>query len=141
MNEAGPRRVLLTADTASGVWCYALELARGLARRGIAVHLATMGERPSPEQRAEVEAVQGLTLHESSYRVEWMPDSWDDVARAGSWLLELDEKLAADVIHLNHFCHAALPYRAPRLVAGHSCAFSSWRALSSEMAPPALSRY
>ena len=30
-----PRRVLMTADTVGGVWTYAIELARGLAERGV----------------------------------------------------------------------------------------------------------
>ena len=38
-----PRKVLMTADTVGGVWTYAVELARGLADRGVEVALATMG--------------------------------------------------------------------------------------------------
>ncbi len=38
-----PRKVLMTADTIGGVWTYAIELALGLADRGVEVALATMG--------------------------------------------------------------------------------------------------
>ena len=49
---AGPRRVLMTADTVGGVWTYALDLSAGLGRSGIEVVLATMGRLPPPQQRA-----------------------------------------------------------------------------------------
>ena len=34
-------RILMTADVVGGVWTYAIELARGLASRGIATTIAT----------------------------------------------------------------------------------------------------
>ena len=83
-------RVLMTADTVGGVFTYALTVAGELARHGVRVDLATMGERLRPEQWDAAHAVAGLTVHESTYRLEWMDDPWDDVARAGEWLLALE---------------------------------------------------
>jgi glycogen synthase len=131
-------KVLLTADTMGGVWTYAADLCRALLPLGVDVTLATMGERPGPAQRADV---RGIPLHESDYSLEWMPDPWTDVAAAGEWLLELERRVRPDVVHLNGYVHAALPWSAPVLVAGHSCVLSWWRAVHGCAAPPEWSRY
>ncbi len=127
----------MTADTVGGVWTYALELARALEPRGTVVGLATMGAPLSADQRAEVEAAPNVTLFESAYRLEWMESPWDDVERAGEWLLDLEDRFAPDVVHLNGYAHGALPWRAPTLVVGHSCVLSWWRAVRGESAPAA----
>ena len=44
--RSGRRRVLMTADAVGGVWTYALELAAGLDRAGVAVVFAVMGPPP-----------------------------------------------------------------------------------------------
>jgi len=131
----------MTADTVGGVWTYALDLARALAPGGVSVALATMGRLPTAAQRAEAEAVPGLTLHPSAFALEWMGDPWEDVARAGDWLLGLEDELRPDVIHLNGYAHGGLPWRAPVLMAGHSCVLSWWRAVKGGDAPPAWDRY
>jgi glycosyltransferase involved in cell wall biosynthesis len=130
----------MTADAVGGVWAYALELARALAAHGAEVHVATMGPRPGAARRAEAAAA-GVRLHESDWALEWADDPWDDVDRAGEWLLALERRLAPDVVHLNGYAHGALPWRAPALVAAHSCVCSWWRAVRGEDAPPAWDRY
>lgn len=134
-------RVLMTADTVGGVWTYALDLARALARHQVSVALATMGRLPDPAQRAEALSVPGLTLHPGDFALEWMPDPWADVARAGDWLLGLERDLAPDVVHLNGYAHGQLPWHAPTVMAGHSCVLSWWRAVKGEDAPPEWDRY
>jgi glycosyltransferase involved in cell wall biosynthesis len=129
------QRVLMTADTVGGVWTYSLELAAGLARNGLDVGLATMGSPLSPAQRQEADRVPSLRIFESSYKLEWMDDPWGDVARAGDWLLTLENEFAPDVVHLNGFAHGNLPWRAPHIVVGHSCVLSWWRAVKGEDAP------
>ena len=136
-----PARVLMTADTIGGVWTYALELARALAPHGTAVTLATMGRRLTEAQRRESRSVPGLAVEESERRLEWMDDPWDDVARAGEWLLELEARVRPDVVHLNGYAHGALPWRAPVLVVGHSCVLSWWRAVKGGTAPASWDRY
>jgi hypothetical protein len=76
----------MTTDAVGGVYTYALTLARGLTTRGVEVVLATMGPRPSPAQREAARAIPGLELVECDFRLEWMDDPWDDVARPGDWL-------------------------------------------------------
>ncbi len=134
-------KVLMTADTVGGVWTYALELARALEPQGVQIALAAMGRSLSASQWEESRAVGSLQVFESDYALEWMADPWEDVRRAGGWLLGLEARLGPDVIHLNGYAHGALPWRAPTLMVGHSCVLSWWRAVKGEDAPPTWDRY
>lgn len=131
----------MTADTVGGVWTYALDLVRALAPHGVTVALATMGAGLSPAQREAADNLETLTLFESSYKLEWMDHPWDDVAAAGRWLLELEREQRPDLVHLNGYAHAALPWSAPTLVVGHSCVLSWWAAVKGEAAPSEWTRY
>lgn len=139
--KVAPRRVLMTADTIGGVWTFALELAEGLSRAGAQVRLATLGRVPSPDQRSEALAIPGLTLRESEYKLEWMEDPWRDVAASGRWLLEMEREWKPDLVHLNSFGHAALPWRAPTVLTAHSCVASWWQAVKREPLPAEWRRY
>ena len=133
--------LLMTADTVGGVWTYALDLARALEPHGVQTTLATMGAPLSPAQREAADSIQTLTLFESAYALEWTPDPWDDVARAGAWLLDLEARVKPDLVHLSGYAHGALPWSAPVLVVGHSCVLSWWEAVKGEAAPPERTRY
>jgi glycogen(starch) synthase len=128
-------RVLVTTDTVGGVWHYAVELARALDTRGVAVVLATMGALLTGQQRAQLRGLSSLRLQESSYRLEWMQNPWADVNRAGEWLLELEREHRPGVVHLNQFAFGALPFQAPTLLVAHSCVLSWWRAVRGGPAP------
>ncbi|HEX8170844.1 MAG TPA: glycosyltransferase family 4 protein [Thermoanaerobaculia bacterium] len=130
-------RVLMTADTVGGVWTYAIELTRAL--QDMEFVLATMGRRATDAQRAELP--ENVTLVESEYKLEWQDDPWDDVAQAGEWLRALEARHAPDLVHLNGFAHGALPLHAPKLVVGHSCVLSWWRAVKHEDAPAEWNAY
>jgi glycogen(starch) synthase len=135
------RHVLMTGDAVGGVWTYALDLCRALARDQIRVTLATMGPRPSRNQLAAARLIPGLDVVASDFQLEWMDDPWADVAAAGDWLLGLEQRIAADLVHLNGFAQAALPFRAPVLVVGHSC-LSSWaEAIPGAIDPMKLATY
>jgi glycogen(starch) synthase len=134
-------KVLMTADAVGGVWTYALELCRALADHDVDVVLAVMGPAPTPSQRNDASALGNVALHVRTYALEWMPQPWDDVRRAGEWLLNLERAESPDVIHLNGYVHAALPWEAPRLVVGHSCVLSWWRAVKGESAPGEWATY
>jgi glycogen synthase len=137
----GCRRVLMTADAVGGVWDYALQLAEGLGTCGVEVTLATMGPLPRADQRAAAREVAGLRLVESDCRLEWAEQPWDDVARAGSWLLELEAQAQPDIIHLNGYAHGALAWNAPALVVAHSCVCSWWSAVRGADAPEEWAAY
>ena len=135
------KKVLMTADTVGGVWTYALELAAGLGQHGVEVALATMGAPLTPQQREASGQIPNLEVFESCFKLEWMEDAWEDVKQAGEWLLQLEGRLQPDIIHLNGYVHAALPWQAPTLVVGHSCVLSWWKAVKGEAAPPSWDRY
>jgi glycogen(starch) synthase len=132
--------VLMTTDTLGGVFTYATDLARVLAADGVRVTLAGMGGSPTPEQRTQV-AQTGARWIDSSYRLEWMDDPWADVREAGDWLLGIERRSRPDLIHLNGYAHAALPWRAPVCVVAHSCVLSWWRAVLAQPAPARYDRY
>jgi glycogen(starch) synthase len=137
----GVRRVLMTADTVGGVWTYALELTRALEAPGVEVTLATMGAPLTPGQWEEARALPNLRVEESTFQLEWMDDPWEDVRGAGEWLLGLEARVRPDVVHLNGYCHGALPWSSPTLMVGHSCVLSWWRAVRREEAPERYARY
>lgn len=130
----------MTTDTVGGVWTYALDLAAALDRRDVRVILATMGPLPTHEQRRDA-CEAGVELHESDFRLEWMADPWEDVAEAGQWLLELEQRFEPSVVHLNGYAHGSLPWRAPTLVVAHSCVCTWWEAVHGEPAPDEWDRY
>lgn len=134
-------KILMTADSVGGVWTYALELTRALEPHGVEVQLALMGPPPTPAQRADADKIPNLSLFKSDYKLEWMTDCWSDVKRAGEWLLHLAHRLCPDVIHLNGYAHANLPWPSPTLVVGHSCVFSWWRSVHGAEPPSEWQRY
>lgn len=139
----GERRpsVLMTADTVGGVWTCAVELARALGPLGLDVHLASMGAPVRPHQREPLAHLPHVTLHESRFALEWMPEPWRDVDAAGEWLLALERELQPELVHLNQFAFGALPFRAPTLLVAHSCVLSWWRAVHGTRAPDAWDGY
>jgi glycogen(starch) synthase len=131
----------MTADAVGGVWQYALELSALLARDSVRVALATMGPAPTAAQAEEAAKIPGLVLHSTPFALEWMPSPWADVDRAGDWLLRLASDTGADVIHLNGFVHAALPWRARTVVVAHSCVSSWWSAVHGQRPPREWDEY
>jgi len=136
-----PKRILMTADTVGGVWTYAMELCRALGDRGIEIALATMGAPLKHCQRAGAASLWNVRVFESDYKLEWMNEPWHDVDCAGEWLLELEDQFEPDVVHLNQYSFGALPWRAPKIVAGHSCVLSWWRATKGCEAPAEWNTY
>lgn len=130
------RRILMMSDTLGGVWTYSLELARALEAHGVQIALATMGRRLSRAQRQEAAGIHNLTIFESGYKLEWMNEPWEDVQRAGDWLLSLEQEVKPSVVHLNGYAHGALAWRTPKLIVGHSCVLSWWLAVHGAKAPP-----
>ena len=126
----------MTADTVGGVWTYCVELAHALDAE---VHLATMGRPLSAAQREEAGVF--ASLHESTFALEWQDDPWDDVDAAGRWLLDLERELTPDVVHLNGYAHAALPWAARTVVVAHSDVVSWFRAVQGVDAPAAWATY
>jgi glycogen(starch) synthase len=136
-----PKRILMTTDTVGGVWTYAVELADALRQHGITVALATMGATLTRDQRRQVRRLSNVEIFESTFKLEWMPDPWEDIERASAWLLEIARGVRPDLVHLNNFVHGNLPWKAPTLTVGHSCVLSWWRAVKRCRISPEWKRY
>lgn len=134
-------RILITTDAVGGVFTYVVSLAQELSKLGVASAVACMGPRLGPGQRAALEAVPGVLTFESDYPLEWMDDPWAGVDSAGEWLLGIARELEPDVVHLNGYALAALPWPAPTIVVAHSCVLSWWRAVFGCEAPPRYAEY
>jgi glycosyltransferase involved in cell wall biosynthesis len=130
-------KILISTDTVGGVLTYTAELAAALEASGDEVVVAAMGPQLRQAQREALPS----RLHESGFRLEWMEGPWDDVAAAGEWLLRLEEEERPDVVHLCSYAHAALPFRAPKVLVAHSDVLSWWRAVHGTQAPPSWNRY
>lgn len=109
----------MTADTVGGIATYVADLTAALDAE---VDVATMGPG-------------------TPYRLEWEDDPWEDVDRAGAWLLELEDELRPDLVHLNGFAHGCLPWRAPVVIVAHSDVFSWWWAVHGTNPPESYDRY
>jgi glycogen synthase len=134
MRGAG-MRVLMTVEAVGGVWTYATELVAALAPRGVEFVVACAGPAPGAGQREEMRRAGCERIECGEYRLEWMPEAWHDVDRAGEWLLDLAREHGVDLVHLNGFCHGALPFGVPAVVVGHSCVLSWWEAVCEGRAP------
>ena len=130
----------MTADSVGGVWTYACELIAAIGEDADVV-LAVMGPRPNTAQRRRLARLPLAGYAECGGALEWMEDPWDDVARAGSWLLELQRAHDAELVHLNGFVHASLPFGVPVVVVGHSCVLSWHDAVRGRPAGPEWGRY
>jgi glycogen synthase len=105
------QRVLMTTDKVRGVWTCSLELCRALSARGVRVDLALLGGPLSTARALEARDVPGLVLHESPSGAEV----------GDAWLLELEERLVPDIIHLHDVNHAELAWKAPTVLVAHGC--------------------
>jgi glycosyltransferase involved in cell wall biosynthesis len=133
--------LLMTADPLGGAFTHAVDLAAELANRGVRVTLAILGGRLSRSQERAAHEVKGLTLEQSTYRLEWMDDARDDVQRSGEWLLGLERRACPDIVQLGSYAHGAQPFTAPKIIAAHSCALSWWEAVTGTPPPPAYDDY
>lgn len=125
-------KILMTTDNIGGVWTYAIELAKGLKKCGDEVFLAVIGNSLTQNQKMEL---QGIPHSSFSAKQEWMENPWDDVQKAGKWLLQLKQKVKPDVMHFNSYALAALNWQVPIIVTLHSCVLTWWEAVKNEHAP------
>ena len=132
---ATAQRVLMTTDTVGGVWSYTLDLLREYAGKNVHTLLVSQGRMPTDEQQAEIKRIDKAELVPTQYKLEWMDDPWIDVNHCGELLIQLERDFSPDVIHLNGYAQASLPFRAPKIVVAHSCVLSWWRAVYGCAAP------
>lgn len=131
-------RVLVTADTFSGVWTYARELVTGLVTQGAQVTLVSFGEIPLPDQTAWMQSLHGLEYHPTAFRLDWMEEGEQDFHAAQEYLCEIVRDTRPDILHLNQLSFGALPVSTPRLVTAHGDVVTWWLTIHGhEPAPSA----
>lgn len=132
-------RVLMTADAVGGVWTYALDLAAGLAERGVHVVLAVLGPAPTAVQAAAAQQV-GVDVLATELSLDWAAGvSCAEMKAAAAAVALLAGETRAHLIHLNSpMLAAAGGYRAPVLGACHSCLSTWWKAVKDGPAPESL---
>jgi glycosyltransferase involved in cell wall biosynthesis len=130
-------RILMTLDAVGGVWSYALDLARAARPLGHAFVFAGQGPVPTPEQRAEAEALGPLEW--GGAPLDWMAPGPEALVQVPRWLDGLADRHAVDLLHLN-IPSQALGLRGgrPVVVASHSCLATWFLAVKRTAPPPAL---
>ena len=132
-------RILVTTDAVGGVWRYSVELSAGLAERGVGIVLASLGPAASPAQRAEVEAIPGLTLIETRLPLDWTAPDQASLAASAVALHTLTARFGVRSVHL----HAPAlvgdaPWPVPVVAVAHSCVATWWHAVRGGELPPDL---
>lgn len=140
-NNSHIKKVLITADTVGGVWTYAVELIKAMRKYNIHFYLATMGAPLTSFQREQIEQLENVQLFKSEFKLEWMDEPWEDVRTSGQWLMYIEENVKPDIVHLNGYAHATLPFTAPRLVVAHSCVYSWFDAVWNKLPDEKWNRY
>jgi glycosyltransferase involved in cell wall biosynthesis len=135
------KKILMTVDAVGGIWTYAVQLGAALQKYNIEVFFACMGPPPDNLQKKQLLRYDNIKLYENNYRLEWMDNPWEDLKNASEWLLHLNQTTSPDVIHLNGFYHAVLPWNAPVVVVAHSCVFSWFDHVKSTLPPPVWNQY
>lgn len=125
--------VLMTTDTAGGVWTFTRELACGLCSRGDRVTLVSLGLPPTREQLAWLEDAPGVSFLQTNFRLEWMQNSADDIAASRAWLSAAVERTRPDVVHFNQYAYGELDCSVPKLVVAHSDVVSWWVSVHGEL--------
>ncbi len=129
-------RVLVTADTFSGVWTYARELVSGLVTHGAQVTLVSFGEIPLPPQTAWMDGLHGLEYHPTAFRLDWMQEGEHDFHAAQDYLCAIVRDTRPDVLHLNQLSFGALPVATPRIVVAHGDVITWWSSIHGQEPPP-----
>jgi glycosyltransferase involved in cell wall biosynthesis len=129
----------MSADAVGGVWVYALELARGLGRLGIDVHLAVLGPEPTTSQRREAGLIRHLELIVTGLPLDWTARDEAALSETPKALHALALARGVGTVHLNAPAHAGgAPWPLPLVVAAHSCVATWWRSIKQGPLPPDL---
>ena len=142
-------RLLITTDTVGGVWTFTSELVTEFLLGGHAVHLVSLGRKPSADQNAFIAKLRdhysdffGFTA--TDVPLEWMQNN-EYALSQGEAVLQYILRSAAnpDLILFNQFCFGNLATSIPKLLVAHSDVLS-WAVacrVSALEPTPWLNRY
>ncbi|WP_347271121.1 glycosyltransferase family 4 protein [Rhizorhabdus histidinilytica] len=132
-------RIMMSCDAIGGVWQYSLDLCRTLTAQGSVIALAVLGPPPGPRQRAQAEAIDGLSLFETGHDLDWTAADPRRIEEAGEHLALLAAAHDADIVHLNSpALAAAADFPAPVVTVAHSCVGTWWDAVRGGPLPADL---
>ena len=120
-------RLFMTTDAVGGVWTYTLDLAQGLADRGVATTLAVLGPEPGTARAARARSIPGLELLQTGLPLDWVEVDSRRIASAAERLADLAGRAAADVVQLNSAALGGADFPAPVVSVAHSCV-ATWQA-------------
>jgi glycosyltransferase involved in cell wall biosynthesis len=130
------RRILITADSVGGVWQYSTDLARGLGRLGMETVIAVMGPSPSLQQMADASAIEGLTIVDTGFALDWLAEDGAALAEAGEGIAKIAREVRADIVQLNTpALAAATRFKVPVVAVHHSCVATWWEAVQGSDLP------
>ena len=126
-----PARVLLSTDAVGGVWSYTIDLARGLADRGVERVMAVLGPPPTA---GKVAASQGnIRLAHGRDRLAARLDGAnagrDLVRSGGTGSPSLERRALIACICIRHRSARGRDVRVPVVAVAHSCVATWWRAV------------
>jgi glycosyltransferase involved in cell wall biosynthesis len=127
-------RLLITGDTAGGVFTMVTELAEGLNAEGWHVTVATFGPQPA-------QLPKNIRWFHHTSKLEWQPDPWAELESAGEWLRQLVSREKPELLHFNTLCHGDMGWRVPLVTTIHSCVPSWWSQTKQSPLPPEWNRY
>lgn len=136
-----PKKILMTADSIGGVWTYCTDLCKKFNEYNIKVALAVMGKKLSEQQHEEISELRNVQLYQSSLKLEWMENPWEDINTSYKWLLNIKNKFKPDIVHLNSYSHGSVNWNVPSVVVAHSDVFSWYQAVKHENPPPLWNEY
>ncbi len=132
-------RLLMTTDAVGGIWRYSVDLAAGLAGRGVQTMLAVLGPSANPAQRVEAEAVPGLRLVDTGLPLDWTASVSSELDRASDCLAGLAATAGVRSVHLHAPALVGTArWPAPVVAVAHSCVATWWRAMRGGPMPDDL---
>lgn len=131
-------RLFMTADAVGGVWTYALDLAQGLADRGVSTTLAVLGPQPDTARAARARSIPGLELVCNGLPLDWVEPDPRVVEAASERLADLAARAGADVIQLNSAALGTARFPAPVVAVAHSCVATWQQTVRGEPLPREL---
>jgi glycosyltransferase involved in cell wall biosynthesis len=114
-----------------------MDLAQGLAQRGIEVVLAVIGPPPDGPQQAAARRIKGLVLCETGLPLDWTARTSEEVADASRALADLSRTTSAAIAHLHSPALASEPgFPCPVVASIHSCLATWWQAVKGSSPLP-----
>jgi glycosyltransferase involved in cell wall biosynthesis len=123
---SAPGHVLMTADAVGGVLPYALDLAGGLAARGVETTLVLLGPPPDAAQKLAMSRVPGLQPMQTDLPLDWLASDGDAARRAAAAIAGIAGRRDVALVHLNTPSLACADYGVPVVSMLHSCLASWW---------------